>query len=139
LLSVGHDEYWTIEMFINVQAAIRAGVNVGFFSGNAVCGRVVYDEATRAFERVGVFGPPGGMRDFENMKSLEHVRPYANELVGAHSTGVVTGGADWVCSLPEHWIYANTGMQAGDRIAGLVGWEWHADPALIPGVEVVAT
>lgn len=138
-LSVGHDEYWTIEMFENVRAAIRSGINVAFLSGNAVCGRVKLDETSRAFERVGVFGPPGGMRDFENMKSLEHVRPYANELIGAHSTGPVTGGADWVCSLPQHWIYEGTLMQSGDRIGGLIGWEWHGDPAEIPGLEVVAT
>jgi hypothetical protein len=139
LLSVGHDEYWTIEMFNNVQQAIRAGVNVGFFSGNAVCGRVVYDEATRSIERVGVFGPPGGMRDFAQMKSLEHRRPYANELIGAHSTGPVTGGADWICTAPRHWIYTGTGMRAGDRIPGLIGWEWHGDPADMPGLEVIAS
>ncbi|MCH8924160.1 MAG: hypothetical protein IIA67_13555 [Planctomycetes bacterium] len=138
-LSVGHDEYWTIEMFENVRAAIGAGVHAAFFSGNAVCGRIRFDEKTRAFERVGVFGPPGGMRDFESMKSLEHKRPYANELVGAHSTGPVTGGADWICTAPDHWIYAGTGMKAGERIAGLIGWEWHGDPAEIPGLEIVAT
>jgi len=139
LLSVGHDEYWTREMFDNVQAAVRAGVSVAFFSGNAVCGRVVWDDKRRAFERVGVFGPPDGMREFINMQDLEHVRPYANELIGAHSTGPCTGGADWICTLPEHWIYSGTGMKAGDRIPGLIGWEWHGDPAPIPGLEVVAT
>jgi hypothetical protein len=41
--------------------------------------------------------------------------------------------------LPEHWIFAGTGMKKGDGIAGLVGWEWHGDPAPIPGLEVVAT
>ena len=138
-LSVGHDEYWTIEMFNNVKSAINTGVNVAFFSGNAVCGRIVLDENSRAFERVGVFGPPGGTREFEQMKSLTHQRPYANELVGAHSTGPVTGGADWVCSLPDHWIYENTGMKSGDRIQGLIGWEFHGDPANIPGLEVVAS
>jgi hypothetical protein len=138
-LSVGHDEYWTIEMFENVRSAVQAGVHVAFFSGNAVCGRILWDEAARGFERVGVFGPAGGMRDFEDMKSLAHARPYANELIGAHSTGPVTGGADWVCSLPEHWIYTGTGMKAGDRIPGLIGWEWHGDPAKIPGLQVVAT
>ena len=138
-LSVGHDEYWTIEMFENVRAAVEAGVNVAFFSGNAICGRIRLDPSVRGFERVGVFGPPGGMRDFENMKSLEHERPYANELIGAHSTGPVTGGADWICSLPDHWIYAGTGMKTGDRIAGLIGWERHGDPAKIPGLEIVAT
>lgn len=139
LLSVGHDEYWTIEMFRNVQAAIEAGVSVAFLSGNAVCGRVKFDDQFTAFERVGVFGPPGGTRDFEQMASLAHERPYANELVGAHSTGPVTGGADWMCRLPNHWLLAGTGMNAGDAIPGLVGWEYHGDPAPLPGLEIVAS
>ena len=137
-LSVGHDEYWTIEMFRNVQGAVESGTSVCFFSGNAVCGRVVWDEATRSIRRIGVFGPPGGTREFSDMNSLLHERPYANELIGAHSTGPVTGGADWICTMPEHWIYAGTGMKAGDRIPGLIGWEYHGDPAPIPGLEVVA-
>jgi hypothetical protein len=137
-ISIGHDEYWTIEMFRNMQSAIAKGISVGFFSGNAVCGRVLWDEATRSIRRVGVFGPPGGTRDFEAMKSLAHEPPYANELMGAHSCGPVTGGADWVCTKPDHWIYANTGMQQGDRIPGLIGWEYHGDPAPITGLEIVA-
>ncbi len=143
-LSVGHDEYWTIDMFRNVQAAIAAGVNAAFLSGNAVCGKIAMSPDAagvpdRNFERVGVFGPPGGTREFDQMKSLAHERPYANELMGAHSTGPVTGGADWTCALPEHWLFAGTGMKKGDGIPGLVGWEWHGDPAPIPGLEIVAT
>jgi hypothetical protein len=30
-------------------------------------------------------------------------------------------------------------MKAGDRIPGLIGWEYHGDPADIPGLTVVAT
>lgn len=137
-LSVGHDEYWTIDMFRHLQAAIAEGVSVGFFSGNAVCGKIAWDETTRSLRRIGVFGPPGGTREFEAMASLKHERPYANELIGAHSTGPVTGGADWICSLPQHWLYAGTGMQQGDAIPGVIGWEWHGDPADIPGLEIVA-
>jgi hypothetical protein len=138
-LSVGHDEYWTIEMFKNVQAAIEADVNVAFLSGNAVCGRVLFDDALDAFERIGVFGPPGGTHEFEQMRTLKHTRPYANELMGAHSTGPVTGGADWTCRLPDHWLFAGTGMKEGDSIPGLVGWEYHGDPAPITGLQVVAS
>jgi hypothetical protein len=138
-LSVGHDEYWTMEMFENVRAAVAAGVNVAFLSGNAVCGRIRFDDRLPAFERVGVFGPPGGTREFEHMSALEHRRPYANELIGAHSTGPVTGGADWTCRLPNHWLFAGTGMKAGDSIPGLVGWEYHGDPAAIAGLEIVAS
>jgi hypothetical protein len=143
-LSVGHDEYWSIEMFRNVQAAIATGVNAAFLSGNAVCGRIALSADSRgvpnrAFERVGVFGPPGGTFEFQAMKTLPHQRPYANELIGAHSTGPVTGGADWTCALPDHWLFAGTGMKKGDGIPGLVGWEWHGDPAEIPELEVVAS
>ncbi|MCC7338447.1 MAG: twin-arginine translocation signal domain-containing protein [Pirellulaceae bacterium] len=137
-LSVGHDEYWSIEMFHAMQAAIAAGVSVGFFSGDAVFGRIVWDVATRSLRRVGVFGPPDGTREFESMDSLEHTRPYGNELMGAHSTGQVSGGADWVCTLPEHWLYAKTGMKLGDAIPGVIGWEYHGDPADIAGLEIVA-
>jgi hypothetical protein len=93
----------------------------------------------RGFERIGVFGPPGGTHEFQALSSLRHERPYANELIGAHSTGPVTGGADWVCAKPDHWVFAGTGMKRGDGIPGLVGWEWHGDPADISGLEVVAT
>ena len=143
-LSVGHDEYYSIEMFRHLKAAIDAGLSVAFLSGNTCCGRILFSPDSRgvphrAFERVGVFGPPGGTRDFVAMKSLSHERPYANELVGAHSTGPVTGGADWICAKPDHWLFAGTGMKQGDGIPGLVGWEWHGDPAPIPGLEVLAT
>lgn len=143
-LSVGHDEYYSIEMFRHLKSAINAGLNVAFLSGNAVCGRILLapdanGARLRAFERIGVFGPPGGTRDFVAMNSLPHERPYANELIGAHSTGPVTGGADWICAEPGHWLFEGTGMKKGDGIPGLVGWEWHGDPAPIPGLEVVAT
>ncbi|MFN0125691.1 MAG: N,N-dimethylformamidase beta subunit family domain-containing protein [Verrucomicrobiales bacterium] len=38
LLSVGHDEYWTIEMFRHVEAAIARGLRVGFFPGMRCAG-----------------------------------------------------------------------------------------------------
>jgi len=143
-LSVGHDEYYSIEMFDHLKLAVAAGLNVAFLSGNTCCGRInprpdSRGAANRTFGRVGVYGPPGGMRDFVAMKSLPHNRPYANELIGAHSTGPVTGGADWICSQPDHWIFEGTGMKQGEGIPGLVGWEWHGDPAKIPGLEVVST
>jgi len=140
-LSVGHDEYYSIEMYHHLMSAIQRGLNVGFFSGNTCCGRTLFSPDSRGvkdrvFERVDVYGP---LYNIGGMDLLPHDSQYANTLIGAHSIGPVTGGADWICTAPDHWIYAGTGMNKGDAIPGLIGWEWHGDPAPIPGLEVVAT
>ncbi|MHB9006870.1 MAG: N,N-dimethylformamidase beta subunit family domain-containing protein [Limisphaerales bacterium] len=145
-LSVGHDEYWSSEMFENVRQAIDAGVNVAFLSGNACYGRIEFSpdargRGLRAFERVDIFGPrqPEEVKSFPEMEGFPFTSPHANSLMGAHSTSPVTGGADWICVRPDHWLFAGTGMKSGEGIPGLVGWEWHGDPAAVSGLEIVAT
>ena len=141
-LSVGHDEYWSLTMFNNVQAAVSAGVNAAFFSGNACDGVVHFypnrgGVLNRSISRVGKFGP------FE-----DEVKRYANRwkrhgpnpatLMGARSTFPYNGTADWTCLKEEHWLFEGTGMKNGDSIKGLVGWEHHGLPADIPGLEILA-
>lgn len=145
-LSVGHDEYYSIEMFNHLKDAIRDGLSVGFFSGNTCCGRIVFEgnargQANRIFSRVDFFGP-ASEEDFQrlpSMRKLPHVSPNSAELVGARNLAPFTGGADWICAAPDHWLFADTGMKLGEGIPGLVGWEWHGDPAQFPGLEIVAT
>jgi hypothetical protein len=48
------------------------------------------------------------------------------------------GGAPWICAKADHWLFAGSGMKEGDGIPGLVGWEWHGEPAQIAGLEIVA-
>jgi hypothetical protein len=145
-LSVGHDEYWTLDMYHNVLAARDAGVNLAFLSGNACYGVVDYhDDAggqpLRAIRRIGQYGPidPRNVADgFTELLQLRHNGPDESQLIGARSGYPLTGGADWVCARSRHWIFEHTGMEDGDRIPGLVGWEWHGNAAPIPGLEVVA-
>jgi hypothetical protein len=144
MLSVGHDEYWTIEMYDHVKNAISEGLNVAFLSGNAVCGLIELAPASdgrphRAIERVGLFGGQDDTGEgFPEMRLLTKSAPSEGLLIGARNQYPVTGGADWTCVRPDHWLFAGTGMKAGEGIPGLVGWEWHGDPAPIPGLEVVA-
>lgn len=123
-LSVGHDEYWTQQLYDNVAYARDQGVSLAFLSGNSVSGIVYLNPSTdgrpnRVFGRIKRFGEA------------------AQELMGSRSYGV--GRADWVCRMPEHWIFAGTGMKRGDGIKELVGWEYHGSPnGNQPGLTVVA-
>jgi hypothetical protein len=123
-LSVGHDEYWTQQMYDNVARARDEGVGIAFLSGNSVSGIIELKPSTdgrpdRAF---------GQIRRFRTDA----------ELMGSKSYGV--GAADWVCAAPDHWVFAGTGMKKGDGIKDLVGWEYHGQPvASHPGLVVLAT
>lgn len=140
-LSVGHDEYYTLDMFDRLLDAVADGLNIAFLSGNTCCGRIALGPdrrgALRTFERVDVYGPPD-IDPIRGMQQLPHRSPDASALVGARSHSPWVGGADWICIAPDHWLYAGTGMKHGERIDGLIGWEWQGDPADIPGLEVVA-
>jgi hypothetical protein len=111
-LSVGHDEYWTQQMYDNVAHARDEGVSLLFLSGNSVSG-IIYLKAT-----------PDGRPD----RVFGRIVRFSNEqeLIGAKSHGV--GMADWVCTAPAHWLFAGTGMRQGNAIPNLVGWEYHGQP-----------
>lgn len=141
-LSVGHDEYWSRQQFDHCLEAVKRGVNFGFFSGNAVCFVTPFSPSSdgrpaRVIERRGRYG---GVRPVEEkwMADLPDDGPNEATLIGARTVIPFNGSGDWVCTKPEHWIFAGTGMKKGERIPGLVGWEHHGDPADIAGLEVVA-
>jgi hypothetical protein len=142
LLSVGHDEYWSREQFDHVLAAVKAGVNVAFFSGNTCCfvaplSPSSHGVVNRLLTRAGRYG---GIRPKEKpfMADLPVEAPNEATLIGAQTVTPFNGSGDWICTKPEHWIFAGTGMKKGERIPGLVGWEFHGEPANIKGLEVVA-
>jgi len=147
-LSVGHDEYWTLQMYQNVKSAIDGGMSAAFLSGNSVCFVAPLVPSTdgrpnRVFHRAGRFG---GLTDLEKGKmgpfDLDSQDlPNESVLMGARTITPFNGSGDWSIAPGKagHWLLAGTGMKDGDRIPGLVGWEFHGDPASIPGLEVIAT
>ena len=111
-LSVGHDEYWTRQMYDNVTRAREAGLNLLFLGGNSVYGEVFLTTSTDGRpDRV-----MGRIRTF----------PDEQELMGASSFGVGLGG--WKVRDASHWVFEGTGMKSGDVIPNLVGWEYHGPP-----------
>lgn len=145
-ISVGHDEYWDIRQFRSVSKMRDEGVSLMFLSGNSVCWvtplRTGFDGRPNRIMYRG--GPYGGDRPIALARAKDHGPfpehgPDEGLLMGARNVEPVNGGGDWICTKPDHWIFAGTGMKSGDRIPGLIGWEYHGDPAEIPSLEVVGT
>jgi hypothetical protein len=121
-ISVGHDEYWSVDMYNNVTRARDRGVNLAFFSGNIMSGEFRFRPSYLDGEKDRVFS--------------RHHAPFSDAaLVGAGPTFNASG--DWVVNLPDHWIFAGTDLKKGDRFLNLAGWEVQANPADYPTMEVV--
>lgn len=145
-LSVAHDEYWSLGMYQNVKRAIDSGVHAAFFGGNSVDGVLEIRASNagvpnRVIERIGKFGGIKSERErnYEKEKGWKEHGPSPALLMGAGTTSPANGSADWTCTNRKHWLFAGTGMNDGDAVKGLVGWEHHGPPLnMIAGLEVLA-
>lgn len=152
LLVVGHDEYWSKGQRDNVEAAIAAGVNVGFFSGNEAYWQVRYEpNAAGTPNRVMVtykdyatdttvpWGPDPKL-GVDNSVLTTHWRdPHVNRPEDS-MIGIMFGGEtnntspdspipgqtnyDMVITNASHWIYQGTGWSNGHIVPGIVGYEY---------------
>ena len=141
-ISVGHDEYWDIRQHDSVKAMVDSGVSVLFLSGNTLCWVSPLKPGSdgrpnRAITREAPYR--GLTMASESVKErFPYIGPDEGLLLGARNIVPVNGGGDWTVTKPDHWMFEQTGMKQGDRIRGLVGWEFHGMPGEIPGLEVVA-
>ena len=137
-LSVGHDEYWSRAMRTNVQNAINAGVNVGFFGANTMFWQIRYEANAAAVpSRVQV-----GYKDFATTASPPGPDPqwgFNNSIVTTNwrdptinqpENGIVgimyegAASASYVVQNASNWVYANTGFVNGSSVPGIVGYEY---------------
>jgi Domain of unknown function (DUF4347)/Domain of unknown function (DUF4082) len=136
-LSVGHDEYWSLEMRNNIEKARDNGTNLAFFSANSAYWRVRYEPSTtgQANRVLAIYKDDWNLDPIAQLdnsqattrfRSAQVNRP-ENALLGVMYTGQtsdVTGGFDFVVSNAADPYYAGTGLKNGDKIPGLVGYEW---------------
>ena len=141
-LSVGHDEYWSMEMFDSVTKARDNGINLAFFSANTAYWRVRFeDSSTGEPNRVMVSYKsswaldPIAQNDISQATTLfrsPELNSPENSLLGVAYIGdnstsnSVTQGFNFVVSNSSDPYYAYTGLQNGDVLSGLVGYEWDA-------------
>ncbi|MDG2388012.1 MAG: hypothetical protein P8M30_01715 [Planctomycetaceae bacterium] len=144
-VSLGHDEYWDIRQFNSVTKMRDAGVDLLFLAGNSVCWITPFRMSSSEIPNriISRGGPYGGDNEYAVNRERDH-GPFPHHgpdeglLMGARNVEPVNGGGDWIITKPDHWMFAGTGIKQGDKIPGLIGWEYHGQPADIKGLEVVA-
>ena len=129
MISMGHDEYYTMEMVDNLHAAIADGLGAMFLGGNSIGGRVIYEPSNDGRPRR-VMSPKLRKRKWPDF-------PRNREIMGSTTNGV--GFAHWDARNVDHWVYAGAGMAEGERIRRLIGWEFHGSAvAKHPGLTILA-
>ena len=138
-LSVGHDEYWSNDMFDAAEAARDAGVNLAFFGGNDVYWQVRFEPSSSGVaDRVMVSYKNTPNNTYSTLDpypdpTLRTVRfrdPPVNRpeqgLLGVtfwSSTERSTLNTPYVVKNSDHWLYAGTGFADGSTVPGIVGYE----------------
>lgn len=153
VLIVGHDEYWTWEMFSNFESARNAGVNLGFFSANDAYWQVRFEPspATGQPDRTIVGYKEAALRidpvandpskaylTTTNFRRAPVNRP-EDKLIGEmfdNSVGF-SADADIAISDADESVFQGTGLDNGDMLSGLLGNEVDRVFGTLPPNEII--
>jgi hypothetical protein len=130
LLSIGHDEYWSKEMRDHVEAYIRNGGNVAFFTGNT-CYRQVRFEG--AHNRTMVFYKYAGddpLKDDNDRVTVAFAEPPVNRppniMLGV---GFTQGsefaplGSAFTIRFPQHWVFEDVDVPTFGAQTDILSYE----------------
>ena len=143
VLSLGHDECWSLHERLAVQHAAAEGVNVAFFAASPILRHVRLQASPLGPEREEV-----DYRNADEDPLNHHGNPLevtantwssppaswsADRFVGATYAGYLEPGArpaDFVVADASAWIYRRTGLHDGSVIRGLLASDFDQfDPA----------
>ena len=168
LLSVGHDEYWSVPMRQHVDAAKAAGVDVAFFGANNAYWNIRFEDGGQTLvaykdeigsdPRVGTFdeswlftattnratsvGQPAASGASYSTSDFAHPdNLFEEKLIGASWYGGDINSETMALGAGDvcHWAFTGSGVTFGDRLPGLLGYEISANNFGLPsGVQILA-
>ena len=140
VLIVGHSEYWSHEMRDHLEAAISHGVNLAAFAANSLFNQIRYEPSSSATNAIpnriivcykdAALDPLAGKDDSRVTVAFRDApvdRPEQSLLGGMVDVDSYCQwgcGFDWVVTDASNWVFANTGLRNGDKLPGLVGYEY---------------
>jgi putative cell wall-binding protein len=133
MLSVGHDEYWTGEMFTAAERARDTGVDLGYLGANNMYWQVrletsptsgVPNRVVVAYKSAELDPVKDGTRTVLFRQLPRPEQPVMGQAFpNTDGTGMVGPFAAWRVQQSDHWIYRGTGLGDGSAIPNLIGIE----------------
>lgn len=133
VVSMGHDEYYSVAMREALTAARNRGTNLAFLGANAIFRRIRLQPTRIGNDRLEVnYKDPAEdpvSRRHPQQTTADWPSPPAadpaDSLLGA-SYGCFPGNGDLVVARAPSWLLSGTRLRAGDRIPGAIGPEFDA-------------
>jgi len=134
-LSNWHDEYWSKVMRDNLTAARDRGMNLAFFDANNMYSQIRYeDSADGRPNRVIVCYKDPALDPMAASNPILTTVPFRdppvnqpeNALLGVMYESDWNFGISfpWVVTNASHWAYEGTGLQNGEALPDLIGYEY---------------
>jgi hypothetical protein len=131
LVSPGHDEYYSTPMRTALEQARDQGINLAFLGANAVFRHIRFADSPLGTNRREICyksaaEDPMSRSNPElttvNWRDAPLNRP-ENQLIGSqYESNPVQ--ADMIITEPDNWVFANTGLQRGAALPGVVAGEY---------------
>ena len=156
ILIVGHSEYWSKQMHDHLEAAIQSGVNVANFAADTMSWQIRYEPSSTKNgtipNRIIVCYKDKALDPFygkdNSQVTVSPSDPPLNrppqvllgEMVGGYYDWSTSYA--WVIADASSWVFQGTGLRKGDRLPGLVGYEYDkvfANYPKPPGLDILAS
>jgi len=144
-MSVGHDEYWAGEARTAVEQARDQGVPLAFFSSNSAYWKIRYEDFRalgnpRTIVCYKAGDDPLGSAASGLFRGSRIGQP-ENALLGVMYDSWQLFSFPFVVGDAAAWLYEGTGLQTGELIQGIVGYEFdhrYANGREPPGLTLLA-
>jgi hypothetical protein len=132
LVTLNHDEYWSTGMRDAVESARSAGVNFVNLGANAIFRHIRLEDSPLGADRrvicykVRAEDPLNGVDDAEVTVNWREppLRDPESAVLGSMYACDRARHVDLVVTDPSAWVFAGTGLQAGDVIGGAIDQEY---------------
>lgn len=138
VISMGHDEYYSVGMRTALERARDAGTNIGFLGANAVFRRIRFGPTDLGRDRLEVNYKDPNEDPLTRSRPRQTTadwpaapQPDPESSLTGEAYACFPGSGDLIVSDPSSWLFAGTGLRKGDKLPHALGPEFDAvDPGM---------